>query len=55
MVRTAKALHSRAEVSTSFIQGEQSASRTNPLSDTLSRVDALPAFYVTALFMFTSD
>ena len=55
MVGIEESLHSRAKVSFSFIQGEKSTRRTNPLSDPLSCLYVIPAFYVTALFMFTFD
>lgn len=55
MVGTEESLHLRAEVSFSFIQGEKSTRRTTPRSDPLSCLDVIPAFYVTALFMSTSD
>lgn len=55
MVGIEEALHLRAKVSFSFVRGEKSTRRTNPLSDPLSCTYAIPAFYVTALFMFTFD
>lgn len=50
-----ESLHLRAKVSFSFTQREKSTRRTNPLSDPLSYICVIPAFYVTALFMFTFD
>ena len=55
MVGIEESLHLRAKVSFSFIQGEKSTRRTNPLSDPSSCIYVIPAFYVTALFMFTFD
>lgn len=55
MAEIEESLHLRAKVSFSFIQEEKWTRRTNPLSDPLSCMYVIPAFYVTALFMFTFD
>lgn len=47
--------HWRAKVSFPFIQGEKSTRRTSPVSDRLSCISVIPAFYVTAIFMFPFD
>lgn len=48
-------LHWKAKVSFPFIQGEKSTRRTSPVSDPFSCISVIPAFYVTAIFLFTFD